>query len=710
MKLSGLLVVGIVGVVAIVFMLFSVGIFSDGGITGKVTGVCNSFSVDSDSGFFVKGSSVVSGCVAASVSDFCLNPCVVGEYVGSSLIHVNCLYGCVNGACLQQGANPSLAEYCADKVGGQDVEDCDNGFDDDNDGDTDCDDADCESAPNCVVEQVCGNGKIEEGERVSTCPADVNYLSTRKGHAPLGSGITYYVKTDGDNNKDGKSLANAWKTIGKANTVLQPGDSVIISSGTYTGPITPDNNGSSESTRITFRAAPGANVIINGGWGADLTGKSYITVSGINMNAAHYVQLSHSNHIIVENGEFIGTYSNPGIQMRSTSYAIIRNNKVVGYNDGYQDLIEIVGSSHHNLIEHNRLEQGSHTCLIMNGNSNYNDKDPNHNIIRSNYFLNDWHHCINDQIGVNYNLFEGNFFAKCGSGDKNSAQDTRSYSDSAGDAGQWQSQERYGIARFNTVMYSGERQAEAAAFGASGGGNTIPRPDGYQDYVGNAIYHNVFYMNYDKAFNLGIYYRPAGNDLGTYRDNIFKNNILYANGIDPHASGEVAIGYFRYWAEGNSVPPYPSGDVWANNIIENVNEKILDYTHNEYTLSQASAVSQLTFSQNIGGDPRFANPSSHDFSLQATSPAINAGVCLTTVKTSGSGTSVVVIDARYFIDGWGIVGPDMIQIGNDVVNVTAVNYDSDVLTVSRSISYSAGECVSFPYSGPSPDIGVYEYK
>jgi len=150
MKLLGLLSTGILGVFIIGLALFAAVYFSND-ITGHVTGVCNSFSVDSDYGFFVKGSSIVSGCSPAFVSDFCVNPCVVGEYVGSSLSYVNCLYGCVDGACLQSASNPSLAQYCADRVGGQDVEDCDNGEDDDNDGLKDCEDSDCENAPNCVV-------------------------------------------------------------------------------------------------------------------------------------------------------------------------------------------------------------------------------------------------------------------------------------------------------------------------------------------------------------------------------------------------------------------------------------------------------------------------------------------------------------------------------------------------------------------------------
>src|SRR3989339_36364 len=117
MKLLGLFVVGF----AALFMLFSIGVFDDG-ISGRATGVCPSFSVDSDSGFFVKGSSVVSGCAASNVSDFCVNPCVVGEYVDSALVYFNCSFGCVDGACLETDSVPPLVEYCLSKLGGNETD------------------------------------------------------------------------------------------------------------------------------------------------------------------------------------------------------------------------------------------------------------------------------------------------------------------------------------------------------------------------------------------------------------------------------------------------------------------------------------------------------------------------------------------------------------------------------------------------------------
>ena len=121
MKLLGLFVVGIVALFAVLFMLFSIGVFDDG-ISGRATGVCPSFSVDSDSGFFVKGSSVVSGCAASNVSDFCVNPCVVGEYVDSALVYFNCSFGCVDGACLETDSVPPLVEYCLSKLGGNETD------------------------------------------------------------------------------------------------------------------------------------------------------------------------------------------------------------------------------------------------------------------------------------------------------------------------------------------------------------------------------------------------------------------------------------------------------------------------------------------------------------------------------------------------------------------------------------------------------------
>jgi len=130
---------------------------------------------------------------------------------------------------------------------------------------------------------------------------------------------------------------------------------------------------------------------------------------------------------------------------------------------------------------------------------------------------------------------------------------------------------------------------------------------------------------------------------------------------------------------------------------------------------------------NIISDPLFVNTSSGNYHLQSGSPALNAGTYLTTVASgdSGSGTSLVVNDASYFQDGYGLsnaystVHPDCIAVGtaSNYVCVTAVNYTTNTLTLASSISRSAAQGVYLysksdgvqVFTGSAPDIGAYPY-
>jgi hypothetical protein len=80
----------------------------------------------------------------------------------------------------------------------------------------------------------------------------------------------YYVKTGGDDGKDGKSDANAWLTVTKVNTVwdadtFAPGDSILFNRGdTFSGTITVTESGSSGSPIIVGAYGTGADPIITG--------------------------------------------------------------------------------------------------------------------------------------------------------------------------------------------------------------------------------------------------------------------------------------------------------------------------------------------------------------------------------------------------------------------------------------------------------------
>jgi hypothetical protein len=110
------------------------------------------------------------------------------------------------------------------------------------------------------------------------------------------------------------------------------------------------------------------------------------------------------------------------------------------------------------------------------------------------------------------------------------------------------------------------------------------------------------------------------------------------------------------------------------------------------------------------GTPNVSNPNQFDFHLQAASPAIDQGVFLTTTSTAGTGTTIPVVDASYFIDGFGIIGGDLIQLQGQtqVAHIVSVDYATNAITVDAPLIWSAGLGVGLPYTGSRPDIGAFE--
>lgn len=83
-------------------------------------------------------------------------------------------------------------------------------------------------------------------------------------------GHTYWVDQQHGlaNDRNPGTRERPWRTISRASTVLGPGDAVIVQAGTYREAITPRIGGSGSDRRITYAAAPGAEVIVSG---ADVT-------------------------------------------------------------------------------------------------------------------------------------------------------------------------------------------------------------------------------------------------------------------------------------------------------------------------------------------------------------------------------------------------------------------------------------------------------
>ena len=81
---------------------------------------------------------------------------------------------------------------------------------------------------------------------------------------PFTPAKTYYVNGTTGNDDNPGTQAQPFKTINKAAQVLEPGERVLIASGTYRESIDPARGGSGPDKLISYEAAPGASVVVSG--------------------------------------------------------------------------------------------------------------------------------------------------------------------------------------------------------------------------------------------------------------------------------------------------------------------------------------------------------------------------------------------------------------------------------------------------------------
>lgn len=151
--------------------------------------------------------------------------------------------------------------------------------------------------------------------------------------------------------------------------------------------------------------------------------------------------------------------------------------------------------------------------------------------------------------------------------------------------------------------------------------------------------------------------------------------------------------------------------------------------------SNALALAITNWFDHVTGDPLFANDTNdlyywgnfagnpygtnarQEFQLKSSSPCIDKGGWLTTTASGGSGTSLQVGDSRFFWAGVVACGrtfigkTSVIQLEgqNSRAIVTAVDGATHTLTLDRPLAWSAGQGVSYAYSGSAPDFGAFEY-
>jgi len=149
------------------------------------------------------------------------------------------------------------------------------------------------------------------------------------------------------------------------------------------------------------------------------------------------------------------------------------------------------------------------------------------------------------------------------------------------------------------------------------------------------------------------------------------------------------------------------GIVFKNNIFRSNVEDGIQYKN---TTAGDHFISDNHFQ---ASDPLFTDEGTFDFTLQSGSPCRNAGAWLTTTNGTGdASTTLIVDDAAYFYDGFGITTGDTIQLEGQTarVNISSIDYATHTLTLAAPLTWGDGVGVALAYDGTAPDQGAYEYE
>jgi len=471
--------------------------------------------------------------------------------------------------------------------------------------------------------------------------------------------MSYYVAgTNGSDKNDGLTPATAWRTFNKANETVSPGHTVYIVAGTYEETIQPRRSGTAEHCITYTRNGDDEVVIRDVHTAIRLDNTSYVVVDGLRCVNCRWVRMeTNSTHNIIKNCHFQSDDIVGGIIMRNgTDYNKVLNNMLIGTN--MYDLIDCTRGCSYNLFESNHLEGATHFALHFQS----RDGPAYHNVIRGNTLVSRLHNGLCLYTSSNYGLVERNLFYDCG------ADETGTVIHAGFQLGA-----SHCIIRNNVFVDNWY----ALTMGTSSGGSTS---------FYNRVYNNTFMGNKTAIFH---------NTVGPLHDNVFKNNILYNQTLN-----EVR----------RTVLYDPDDDLYVNNDILGApvrwdpdGEQPLAYWHSNYPDN---------WRDNLALNPKFVDAPNRDLGLHAESPMIDMGAWLTTAASSGSGTNIPLVDARYFTDGHGVIDGDLVQLEGQTqrARVTSVDYTNNIITVDQSMSWSAGLGIGIPYEHRTPDIGAYEYS
>lgn len=501
------------------------------------------------------------------------------------------------------------------------------------------------------------------------------------------------------------SDGNAYRRVNIV-TIASAGDIVYVRGGTYSGNTNAFDvkvsgvNATNPPTYVTFQNYPGETPIFSGQTATIpsllIENRSAVKVAGIRFQDAVFLfQAIDSNNIMIDNCTFYnGTDSGTRVlKIVRGHHNIVQNSvfdKTNGDSLGFED-------SNYNLVIGNTFTDARHNLLrfacssynIAKNNTFYNARQKTAEEYDCEGGISSTYHGDTQVVKLNatkHNFWDNNAFTKT------------PLDDGGGPYGGIQYCGQNGVVRFNRFYNCGGSGLDAESYSDE---CLYPRE--------GRFVHNTFYNNY-----LGGFHGNWAYASGPVNNKLF-NNISYNN-----------LPTTLNWSSPNQSAPemnlrqLPSNRYYVyNNIIYNDNTVNTVRIGNDSTpalhrtVAQAEAEYPNNFYSNIASDPLLENASAYNFNPLPNSPSINAGAFLTTSVGVGSGTTMTVADATFFHDGFDIPGVqgDLIQLQGQTTaaRVIDVNYETNVLTLDTSLTWSNGQGVAYTYSGSAPDIGSFEY-
>ena len=415
--------------------------------------------------------------------------------------------------------------------------------------------------------------KITIGNEVFT-----GTVTTRADSPPASVGATYYVATNGNDTNPGTAIS-PFATIGKAASVVQAGDTVIVRSGTYHEAITMTASGTLANP-IHFKSETPLGAVIDG------SGSTTVPI----------VKCLGVSNIILEG--FTLQNAGDAVVLNNASGCWITGNEINCTDEGVHLL---QNTSNNNVVQYNQIRDTTPGGGSSGGNSGVELEGGRGNIIR-----------YNDVNGFSNGISAGHLFDAGLIDDESINPDIDVYGNVVYNIGD-DALEPEGCCINNRLwdnqMYGSFVAISIAPIGV--GPAYVIRNTSFESTpikfhltMGcgpTYVYHNTSFKGSLGGYGLKTHNLGSGNHDVVFRNNIFHSSdsyVLYGAGGD--------LDYDLYFFTGSTLPFQWDTDYYAT--LEAFQAGTGEEPHGLLT------------------DPLLVDAWGQDFSLQPASPARNAGV------------------------------------------------------------------------------------